>query len=175
MDAPSFLIIRGILGLVIGIVAFAWPAITIAALVAMFGVFALIDGVINLFLGLTHNAAHERSWATAVQGLVGIAAGVLAFLWPGLTAFALVIFIGSWAIVTGVFEIIAAIRLREIITGEWLLVLSGVMSVVFGVLVCLFPGPGAVGIAWILGTYAAASGLVLIALGVRLRSRVAMA
>jgi len=85
-----------------------------------------------------------------------------------------VIFIGAWAIVTGIFELVAAIRLRKIIRGEWLLALSGIMSIIFGVLVFAFPGAGAVGIAWILGAYSAAAGLILIMLGVRLRTHVAV-
>jgi uncharacterized membrane protein HdeD (DUF308 family) len=172
MDGSVFLIIRGVVGLVVGVLAFAWPGITLAVLVGIFGVYAIIDGITNLILGLTHTRTHGRSWAHALQGLVGIAAGVLTFLWPGLTMLALVLFIGAWAIVTGAFEIAAAIRLRRVIRGEWLLALSGVLSVVFGILVVAFPAAGAVGIAWVLGAYAAATGIVLIALGVRLRSLV---
>src|SRR5258705_5965550 len=170
MDASTLLIVRGIIGLVIGVIAFGWPGVTIAALVVIFGFYAFIDGVTNLILGLTRTRTHGRSWAMAVQGIVGIAAGVLTFLWPGVTALALVIFIGAWAIVTGIFELVAAIRLRKVIEGEWMLALSGIMSLVFGILVFAFPGAGAVGIAWVLGTYSAAAGLVLIMLGVRLRS-----
>jgi uncharacterized membrane protein HdeD (DUF308 family) len=174
MDASSFLLIRGIVGVAIGILAIVWPGITIAVLVGIFGLYAILDGVTNLVLGLTRTRTHGRSWALAVQGIVGIGAGVVAFLWPGITALALVLFIGAWAIVTGIFEIVAAIRLRQFIKGEWLLALSGVMSVVFGILVIRFPGAGAVGIAWVLGIYAAAAGMVLIALGLRLRSQVLM-
>jgi uncharacterized membrane protein HdeD (DUF308 family) len=175
MDGSTLLIVRGIVGLVIGVIAFAWPGVTIAALVVIFGFYALIDGVTNLILGLTKTRMHGRSWATALQGVVGIAAGVLTFMWPGVTALALVIFIGAWAIVTGIFEIAAAIRLRKVIRGEWLLALSGILSVIFGVLVFAFPGAGAVGIAWILGAYSAAAGIILIALGIRLRSSLAVA
>jgi uncharacterized membrane protein HdeD (DUF308 family) len=167
----GLLIVRGIVGIVFGLVAFAWPGITIAALVVIFGLYAVIDGVTNLILGLTRRPGHERSWATAIQGIVGIVAGVLAFIWPGVTALALVIVIGAWAIVTGLFEIAAAIKLRKEITGEWMLALSGLLSVAFGVLVFAFPGAGAVGIAWVLGAYAMAGGIILIALGVRLRSK----
>jgi uncharacterized membrane protein HdeD (DUF308 family) len=167
----GLLIVRGIVGVVFGLVAFAWPGITIAALVVIFGLYAVIDGVTNLILGLTRRPGHERSWATAIQGIVGIVAGVLAFIWPGVTALALVIVIGAWAIVTGLFEIAAAIKLRKEITGEWMLALSGLLSVAFGVLVFAFPGAGAVGIAWVLGAYAMAGGIILIALGVRLRSK----
>jgi uncharacterized membrane protein HdeD (DUF308 family) len=164
------LIVRGIVGVVFGLVAFAWPGITITALVAIFAAYAVIDGVTNLFLGLSRRPGRERSWASVIQGIVGIAAGVLAVIWPGVTALALVIFIGAWAIVTGIFEIFAAIKLRKEIKGEWLLALSGLLSVMFGVLVFAFPAAGAVGISWILGIYAMAGGIVLIALGVRLRA-----
>ena len=170
MDPSSLLLIRGILGIVIGFVAFAWPGVTIAVLVGIFAVYAIIDGVTNLVLGLSRTPAHGRSWAQALQGIVGIAAGVMTFLWPVVTAFVLVIFIGAWAIVTGLFEIVAAIRLRKVIKGEWLLALSGVLSVAFGILVFAFPGAGAVGISWILGIYTAAAGMVLVALAVRMRS-----
>ena len=172
MDPSSLLLIRGILGIVVGLVAFAWPGITIAVLVGIFGVYALIDGITGLVLGLSRTPARGRSWAQVLQGIVGIAAGVMTFLWPAVTAFVLVIFIGAWAIVTGIFELIAAIRLRKEITGEWLLAFSAILSIVFGVLVFAFPGAGAVGISWVLGTYAAAAGMVLVALGVRMRSLV---
>ena len=171
MDGSTFLLIRGIVGVVIGILAIVWPGITIAVLVGIFGLYAAIDGVTNLVLGLTRTRTHGRSWAHAVQGIIGIAAGVLTFIWPGVTALVLVLFIGAWAVVTGVLEIAAAIRLRRYIKGEWLLALSGVMSVVFGILVFAFPAAGAVGIAWVLGIYAAAAGMVLITLGLRLRSQ----
>jgi uncharacterized membrane protein HdeD (DUF308 family) len=170
VDPSSLLLIRGILGIVVGVVAFAWPGITIAVLVGIFGVYAVIDGMTNLVLGLSRTPAHGRSWAQVLQGIVGIAAGVMTFLWPVVTAFVLVIFIGAWAVVTGIFEIVAAIRLRKVITGEWLLALSGVLSVIFGILVFAFPGAGAVGISWVLGIYTAAAGMVLVALGIRLRS-----
>jgi uncharacterized membrane protein HdeD (DUF308 family) len=175
MDGSSLLLFRGILGLVVGALAFSWPGITLAVVVGIFAVYALIDGVTNLILGLTKTATHGRSWANALQGVVGIAAAVLTFLWPGVTALALVWFIAAWAIVTGVFEVAAAIKLRKAIRGEWLLALSGVLSVAFGLLVFAFPGAGAVGIAWMLGAYAAAGGILLIGLAVRLRTMVPVA
>jgi uncharacterized membrane protein HdeD (DUF308 family) len=175
MDGATLLLVRGIVGVVIGIVAFAWPGVTIAALVVIFGVYALIDGVTNLMLGLTRRTAHGRAWVHALQGIVGIAAGVLTFIWPGVTALVLIFFIASWAIVTGAIEVAAAIKLRKEISGEWMLALSGLLSIAFGVLVFAFPFAGAVGISWVLGTYAIIGGVVLIALGVRLRSMVAVA
>jgi len=167
----SFMLIRGIVSIVIGILAIAWPGMTIAVLVGIFGVYAIIDGITNLFIGFSRARADDRSWAHVAQGLVGIGAGVLAFVWPGVTALALVFFIAAWAVVTGVFEIVAAIRLRKVIKGEWLLALSGALSVAFGLFVFAFPGAGAVGIAFVLGTYAVAAGLILVMLGLRIRSR----
>jgi uncharacterized membrane protein HdeD (DUF308 family) len=172
MDGSTLLIVRGIVGVVFGLVAFAWPGITIAALVVIFGVYAIVDGITNLMLGFRRRQSRGRAWAHALQGLIGIAAGVLTFIWPIVTALALVLFIGAWAIVTGVFEIVAAIKLRKEITGEWMLALSGLLSVAFGVLVMAFPGAGAVGIAWVLGAYAMATGVILVALGIRLRTAV---
>jgi uncharacterized membrane protein HdeD (DUF308 family) len=170
MDASAFLLIRGLLAVVIGMLAMVWPGITMVVIVGIFGLYAVIDGVMNLILGLSRTRTHGRSWAVALQGAIGILAGIVTFAWPGITAFALVMFIGAWAIVTGVFEIIAAIRLRRHIKGEWLMALSGVISVLFGFLVFTFPTAGAVGIAWVLGIYAVTGGMVLIALGIRLRS-----
>jgi uncharacterized membrane protein HdeD (DUF308 family) len=170
MDGSSLLIVRGIVGVVIGIVAFVSPGVTIAALVVIFGIYAVIDGVTNLMIGLTRRAGHGSPWLHALQGVVGIGAGVLTFIWPGVTALALILFIGSWAIVTGVLEVAAAIELRKEIHGEWLLALSGILSIAFGLLVLVFPFAGAVGISWVLGSYAMVGGIILIALGVRLRS-----
>jgi uncharacterized membrane protein HdeD (DUF308 family) len=168
----SFLLIRGIAGIIVGILAVAWPGMTIAVLVGIFGVYAIIDGITNLFIGFSRSRAGGRSWPHVLQGVVGIGAGVLTFMWPGVTALALVWFIAAWAIVTGVFEIVAAVRLRRVIEGEWLLALSGALSVAFGLLVFAFPAAGAVGIAFVLGAYAVAAGVILVTLGIRLRSRV---
>jgi uncharacterized membrane protein HdeD (DUF308 family) len=174
MDGSSALIVRGIVGVVVGIIAFLWPGITIAALVVIFGVYAIFDGITNLVLGFSRTGAHGR-WAHVLQGVVGIAAGVLTFMWPAISALVLILFIGAWAIITGVFEIVAAIRLRQVITGEWMLVLSGIVSILFGVMVFAFPLAGAVGISWILGAYAMTAGIILISLGVKLRKLVVAA
>jgi uncharacterized membrane protein HdeD (DUF308 family) len=167
----SLLLIRGILGVAIGVIAIVWPGITLAVLVGIFAVYAILDGITNLFVGMRKSPQGGRSWAQIVQGLVGVAAGIMTVLWPAITALALVWFIAAWAVVTGALEIAAAIRLRRVITGEWMLVLSGILSVVFGILVFAFPAAGAVGISWILGIYAAAAGFVLIALAMRLRTQ----
>jgi uncharacterized membrane protein HdeD (DUF308 family) len=170
MEASSWLIVRGVASFLIGILAFLWPGITIAVLVGMFAAYAIIDGFTNLFLGLSPVPGQGRSWAQVIQGVFGIAAGVLTIIWPGATALVLILFIGAWAVVTGVFEIAAAVRLRRVIQGEWLLALSGILSVLFGFALFAFPGAGALAIAWMLGAYTAAAGAVLIALGIRLRT-----
>jgi uncharacterized membrane protein HdeD (DUF308 family) len=163
------LVVRGLLAILFGILAFVWPELTVVALVALFGAFALVDGVFALVAAFR---AHERRrdwWAFALEGLFGIALGVLAFLWPDVTAFALLYLIAAWCVITGIFEIAAAIRLRKVIRGEFFLGLAGVFSIAFGVLVVVFPGAGAVAIVWAIAVYAILFGALLIALGLRLR------
>ena len=172
MDLSTFLIIRGLVGIALGVLAMFWPGITLVILVGIFGLYAILDGLANLLLGL--RSSRRRSWVQIIQGLVGIGAGVLTFIWPTITALVLVLFIGAWAIVTGVLEMIAAVRLRKVIKGEWLLALSGIMSMLFGALVFAFPAAGAVGIAWLLGIYAAAAGVVLVTLALRIRTHQAI-
>jgi uncharacterized membrane protein HdeD (DUF308 family) len=170
MDATSVLLLRGIVGIAAGMLAMLWPGLTIAFLVVLFGVYALVDGVTNVSLGLRRTPERGRSWASVAQGLFGIAAGVLAFVWPGITTLALLFWIAAWAIITGILEVVAAIRFRKELQREWILVLSGVLSIAFGVLLSAFPAVGAVGLAWALGAYAAASGILLVAVAIRLRT-----
>jgi uncharacterized membrane protein HdeD (DUF308 family) len=169
MDPFTVLLIRGVVGIVAGIVAFLWPGLTITALVVLFGAYAFIDGVTNLISGLRDTPGRGRSWAVFFQGVVGVAAGVLTFLFPPAAALVLVFWIGAWALITGVLEIVAAVKLRKEIKGEWLLALSGILSIVFGAALFAFPAMGIVAIAWILGTYAVVSGMVLVALAIRMR------
>jgi uncharacterized membrane protein HdeD (DUF308 family) len=165
--ASSILLIRGVLALIVGFIAFAWPGITIAVLVVIFGIYAIIDGITNLVVAFS---GRGRAWINVLQGIVGIAAGVLTFFWPGITALVLIFLIAARAIVVGALEIAAAVRLRRVIHGEWMLGLSGLVSMLFGILIVAFPAAGAVGISWVLGTYALFIGLLLIGLGIRLRS-----
>lgn len=163
------LVIRGILGIVIGLTTFLWPGITLLALVFLFAGYALVDGVVSL-AGAAHAAqAHERWAALLIEGLLGIIAAVVTVLWPAITALGLVFVIAAWAILTGVAEVVAAVRLRRYISGEWLLALAGIASVVFGVLVAAVPLAGALVIAIWFGAYALVFGVMLLVLGVRLR------
>jgi uncharacterized membrane protein HdeD (DUF308 family) len=109
------------------------------------------------------------TWWLVVVGLLGIAVGILTFVWPGITALVLILFIGAWALVTGIFEIIGAIRLRKEIDDEWMLILSGILSVLFGLGVMILPGAGALALIWVIAIYAIIFGLLMIALALRLR------
>ena len=173
MESPSGLIIRGVLGVIVGVLAIAWPGITLAALVILFGAYAFLDGIINLTLGFAGVQGRGRSWPRVLLGIAGIGAGVLTIVVPHLTLVVLILYIAVWAIVRGIVELVAAVRLRHVIAGEWLLAFSGILSILFGLLVFVFPRTGALTIAWMLGLYAFAAGLLLIALGLRLRSAVA--
>ena len=163
------LVLRGVAAIAFGILAFVWPGLTVVALVILFGAFALVDGAFAVVAAWRAAERRRPWWPMALEGLAGVALGILAFVWPGVTAFALLYLIAAWAIVTGIFEIVAAVRLRKVIRGELLLALTGVASVAFGVLVVVFPGTGAVAVVWAIAAYAVLFGALLVALGLRLR------
>jgi uncharacterized membrane protein HdeD (DUF308 family) len=162
-------LLRGIVSILFGLVALAWPGLTLVTLVLFYGAFALVDGVIALVSAFTGGAKPVPTWWLVLVGLAGIAAGIITFLWPGLTAIVLVIFIGAWALVHGIFEIIGAIKLRKEIENEWMLILAGIISVLFGLLILFAPGAGALGLIWAIGAYAIVFGVLLIGLSFRLR------
>jgi uncharacterized membrane protein HdeD (DUF308 family) len=163
-------LIRGIAGVLFGIATFIAPGVSLAVLVLLFGAYALVDGVLAVVTAVRRRDVSDRWWMLLLEGVVGIAAGVVTLVWPGITALALLYVIAAWALLTGAFEIAAAIRLRKIIAGEWLLVLSGIASIGLGILLMIFPGPGALVMVLWIGAYAFVFGVLLIALGVRLRS-----
>jgi uncharacterized membrane protein HdeD (DUF308 family) len=164
------LVIRGILAILLGIITFAWPGITLAALVFLFGGYALLDGVLSIIGAVRAVEAHERWGALLIEGIVGLLAAAITVLFPPITALALVYVIAAWAIVTGIAEIVAAVRLRRYITGEWLLALGGIASLLFGILVAIVPLAGALVIALWIGAYALVFGVLLVILGFRLRN-----
>jgi uncharacterized membrane protein HdeD (DUF308 family) len=163
------IVLRGVVALVLGLMAFVWPGLTLAALVLLFGAYALCDGVAAIILGITEYGNRDRWWATLVGGVVSIAAGLITLFRPGVTAMVLLFVIAAWAIVRGVFDIMAAIRLRHVIDGEWLLALSGGLSIGFGLLLIAFPGAGALAVLWWIGAYLMLLGAMLVVLGFRLR------
>jgi uncharacterized membrane protein HdeD (DUF308 family) len=166
------LVLRGIAAILFGVLAFMWPHVTLTALVFLFGAYALVDGVFAIFAGIKSHAENRRWWVLLVEGLFSFIAGVLAFVVPGITAMILLIMISAWAIVTGLFEIAAAIQLRNYITGEWLLALAGAVSVLFGIALLINPRAGALVVVWIIGAYAILFGILLLGLGLKLRSLV---
>lgn len=164
-------LIRGIAAILFGVAALIWPGLTLEALVFCFGAYALVDGGFALVSGLLASGADGGlRWTLLLTGIAGIAIGLLTFFWPGVTATALLAFIIAWAIITGIFEIVAAIRLRELIANEWLYILSGVASVIFGVLALIYPNSGALSIAWMIGIYAIVAGVALVGFAFRVRS-----
>jgi uncharacterized membrane protein HdeD (DUF308 family) len=164
------IVLRGVVALLFGVMTFAWPGATVAGLVLVFGAYSLVDGIAGVIVGIKNYGEQERWWATLIGGIVSLGAGLVALALPGLTALTLLTVIGFWAIVRGVLDIAAAIRLRPVIDGEWLLALSGALSVVFGLVVVAFPGTGALALAWWIGAYALVLGIILITLGFRLRA-----
>ena len=157
--------LRGIIAILFGIVALAYPGITLVALVLLFGVYALVDGVCAVFAAFG-GTGRERLWYI-LEGIAGIAAGILTLFYPGITAEFLIYLIAAWAILTGVFEIIAGLALP--VSKDWMLALAGALSVVFGVLVVFNPGSGALAIVWLIGIYALLFGVTMLVFAIRLR------
>jgi len=167
-DWWSFLL-RGVIAVLVGIVTFLAPGFTLGALVILFGAYALVDGVLSIVAAWRASRSHEHWGMLLLEGVAGILAAVVTMAWPAITAVALVFVVAAWAIVTGVLEVVAAVRLRKYITGEWLLALGGIASILFGFLITIAPAAGALVIALWIGVYAFVFGIALIALGFRLR------
>jgi uncharacterized membrane protein HdeD (DUF308 family) len=166
-------LLRGLAAIVFGILAWAWPGVTMITLVLFWGAYALVDGVAALVGGWQTKDSGKPMWQIVLVGIVGIAAGIFTFVQPGVTAVALLILIAAWAIVNGVFEIAAAIRLRKEIENEWLLILSGVLSIAFGIFMIVNPGAGAMAVLWLIGVFAIAYGALLVMLSFKLKKHAA--
>jgi len=164
------LVLRGVAAILFGVAAFVWPGLTLLVLITLFAIYAIIDGVIAVITGLSHTHDSPRWWVFLIEGLVGIGIGVVALVWPGVTTLVILAMIAAWAILTGVLEIVAAVRLRREITNEWLLALGGFLSVGIGILLIAQPVAGTVVIIWIIGAYELVAGVVWIALGFRVKN-----
>lgn len=164
------LALRGLVAVLFGILAFVWPGLTLLTLIYLFGWYALVNGVLSFFLTAKAPKGTTRIASLILGGLLSILAGLLTFFMPGITALGLLILIAAWAIVNGIMEIVAAIKLRKVITNEWLLVLAGIASIVFGVLLFLLPGPGALVLVWWIGSFALVFGILLMILAFKMRS-----
>jgi uncharacterized membrane protein HdeD (DUF308 family) len=163
------LALSGLAGIAFGIVVLVWPGISVIALIALFGAFALVTGLLALGQGLNLVAERQTDWVPYVLGgLSGIAIGAITFYRPGVTALVLVYFIAAWAIVTGIFQVVAAMEQWKELEYGWLVGLTGLLSIAFGILVAVYPGAGALAILWLIGVYAIVTGVIQIVAAVRL-------
>jgi uncharacterized membrane protein HdeD (DUF308 family) len=163
------LLLRGIVAILFGVLSFMQPGISLASLVLLFGAYALADGVLGSWTAISHRKDRENWWVLLLEGLLGIGVGALTLFSPGVTALVLLFYIAIWAIATGVLEIVTAIRLRKEIEGELMLVLAGLASVAFGVLLMASPGAGALALLWLIASYAILFGILFVVLAFKVR------
>ncbi|MGC9522641.1 MAG: HdeD family acid-resistance protein [Anaerolineae bacterium] len=161
--------LRGLLAIIFGIVALLFPPAVLATLVLLFGAYTLVDGIFDIVLAVRTAQQRARWWPFLVEGLIDIAIGVVTFVWPNITALALLFLVAAWAILTGILRVIAAIRLRKAISNEWLLIVSGILSVAVGVLFAIFPGAGALAVVQLIDAFAVVLGVLIVILSFRLR------
>lgn len=162
------ILLRGIAAIIFGVLAFIWPGITLVTLILFWGAFTLVDGVLALVHAFMGGNIGSRWWL-ALIGVAGIAAGILTFLWPGVTALVLLVFIAAWAIILGVFQIMGAIKLRKEIDNEWTLILGGIVSVLFGLIILVAPGAGALGLVWAIAAWAIVFGVLMVMAALKLK------
>jgi uncharacterized membrane protein HdeD (DUF308 family) len=163
-------VLRGIAAVLFGIMAFVYPGLTVAVLVLLFGAWILVDGVFRVIGAIGHRASDKEWGFDLIIGIMGIIIGFLTFHAPRITALALIIYIAAWALMIGATEIALAIKLRREIKGEWFLILMGLLSIAFAVVLLWNPLPGALALVWLIGSYAIAFGILAVILGFRLRS-----
>jgi uncharacterized membrane protein HdeD (DUF308 family) len=162
------LALRGVFAILFGVLTILFPGIALSTLIILFAVYAIADGLVAVWSAIQHRD-QEQWWVHLLEGLVSVLAGIGAVAFPGLTALTLLYLIAAWAIITGIFEILAAIRLRKEIEGEFWMGLSGLLSILFGVFLFVSPGAGALSVLTIIAIYAIAFGLFLIMLAFRVR------
>jgi uncharacterized membrane protein HdeD (DUF308 family) len=165
------LALRGVIAILFGLAALLRPDIALEALILLFGAYALVDGVFAIVGVFGGTRGGTPRWLLLLEGVVSILAGIIAFIFPGLTAIALLYLVAAWAVVTGLAEIATAIRLRQEIRGEWALILGGILSVLFGLLLAVLPGVGILSLIWLIGAYAVAFGVLLLVTAFRVRGR----
>jgi len=163
------LLLRGIAAILFGIAAFAWPGLTLSVLVILFGAWVLVDGAFAIADSIRYRDRLDRWWAFLLDGVLGVIVGLIALFMPGITAIALLMFVAAWAVVGGVLRIVAAIQLRKQIQGEWLLILGGVLSILFGVLLVTLPTAGLLSLIWLIAIWSIAIGVLFVVLSFGLR------
>jgi uncharacterized membrane protein HdeD (DUF308 family) len=164
------LILRGTVALLFGSLALFWPVLTLLLLITLFSAYAIAGGIVAIVGAIRYRATHAGWWVPLLLGICSIGAGLIAALVPGITTLVLVAIIGANAIISGVFDLIAARRLHRRLRNAWMLVLTGVLSVLFGIFVLLFPGAGALALVWLIGVYALFTGSLLFVLGITARA-----
>jgi len=162
-------LLRGIAALVFGVLSFGWPGISLLTLILFFGAYALVDGCFALAAAIVGRGGAPIRWWLVLIGLLGIGIGVATFLSPGLTALTLLYLIAGWVTATGVLQIIGAIELRKAIENEWWLILDGAISVLFGILLFLMPGAGALALIWLIALFAVAYGILMVGFAFKVR------
>jgi uncharacterized membrane protein HdeD (DUF308 family) len=163
------LLLRGIAAVLFGLAALFWPGLTLFVLIVFFGAYTVIDGIFAIVAGIRGSGG--RRWLLLAEGALGVLAGLVAFFYPGITALVMLYVIALWAIFTGILRVIMAIWLRREIEDEWLMILSGVLSVLFGLILAVLPGVGLLSLVWLVGIYALIIGVALIVLGFRVRGQ----
>jgi uncharacterized membrane protein HdeD (DUF308 family) len=164
------MLIRGIVAVIFGILAYLWPGATWVAIAILFGAYALADGIFAIVATVRAAETQQRWWPFLIEGIVGIVIAAITFYDVRITIFALYFTIAAWAFLTGIFEIVAAIELRKHLANEFWLILGGIASIAFAVLMIWFPLAGFLAITWLIAAYAIVFGIMMIALAFRLRS-----
>lgn len=162
-------VVRGIFAILFGLLAIAWPHSTLIVLILLFGAFCFVDGIFAIVQAIRYATHHERWGALFLEGAVGILAGLLAYAAPAAIALFFIAVVAGWAIITGIFEIIAAFRIRQSIANEFFMAAAGILSIVLGILIYMFPAVGLLAWVWLIGVYAIFFGGLMIGLGIRLR------
>jgi uncharacterized membrane protein HdeD (DUF308 family) len=165
------LALRGAIAILFGLAAFLRPGIALEALILLFGAYALVDGVFSIVGVFGGTRGGTPRWLLFLEGVVSILAGLIALIFPGLTAVALLYLVAAWAVVTGLAQIATAIRLRQEIRGEWALTLGGIISVLFGLILAVLPAVGILSLIWLVGAYAVAFGVLLLITALQVRGR----
>ena len=167
--AGGALVIGGIFAIIIGLVAIIWPSITFTVLVVILGVYAFVSGLFTVLVGAVWPPGWGLRGLMLLEGVLGIVVGVLIFIRPESASIALMYLIAAWAIITGILQIVQALRLRRVIDGEWTLIVGGLASVIFGVLLAIWPKEGLIALVWIFGVFAVVFGVMQLILAHRVR------
>jgi len=164
------LLLRGLAAIAFGVIAFFWPGLTLVVLVYLWGAYAIVDGIFAIWaaFSLSGGGAGSRWWL-GLSGVVGILAGIIAFAYTGMTALVLLMFIAAWAIIIGALQLYAAVQLWKVIDNAWWLVLSGLISMAFGVVLFGWPGAGALATIWTIAWYAVFFGCMLVGLSFEIK------